>query len=273
MGHVTFSRVGGKTVVKERVEKKSVPTRTLRQMRSRVTWANLVNLYRAFTGNLHPSFENKRRDVSDYNEFVSVNAGANGVALTAQQARQGGCVVAGYQVTRGTLPSVEVHFGEDQVPVTDIALGGITIGASTTLRTFSQAVLENNPKWKHGDQLTLFVARQSVDSLTGVPHVEIEAKELTLDQNDDGTLLGDLVDANFLTTVDGKLALGGTVNGGIAVVHSRRTSSGTKVSTQSFVLNNPILSQYQSEGAYDAAIDSYGGVNSEAFLTPNDIEN
>ena len=266
---MTFARVGGKTVVREKVEKQAVPTRTRRQMRRRVIWANLVNLYRAFSDTLHPSFESKARGRSDFNEFMSANIDSNGVALTSQQARMGGSVVAGYQVTRGSMPSVDVVFGDDQVPVTDIAMGGITIGASTTLRTFSQALLENNPDCEDGDQLTLFVARQSVDALTSVPRVTMEAKELTLDQNDDGTLLGDLVEANYLTTVNGKLALGGTVNGAIAVVHSRRTLSGTKVSTQFFVVNNPILSQYQSESALKAAVDSYGGVKEDEFLTPN----
>lgn len=61
IGQLTFARVGGKTVVREKVERKAVPTRTRRQMRRRVVWANLVNLYRAFSGTLHPSFENKER--------------------------------------------------------------------------------------------------------------------------------------------------------------------------------------------------------------------
>ena len=71
IGQLTFARVGGKTVVREKVERKAVPTRTRRQMRRRVVWANLVNLYRAFSGTLHPSFENKERGRSDYNEFMS----------------------------------------------------------------------------------------------------------------------------------------------------------------------------------------------------------
>ena len=269
VGQYTFQQLNGQTVAKQKIAPKAKPSRTWAQMVRRVMWANLVNLYRSFHGTLHPSFENKDRRKNDFNEFMSANIDSNGVALTSQQARMGGSVVAGYQVTRGSMPSVDVVFGDDQVPVTDIAMGGITIGASTTLRTFSQALLENNPDWEDGDQLTLFVACQSVDSLTSVPRVTMEAKELTLDQNDDGTLLGDLVEANYLTTVNGKLALGGTVNGAIAVVHSRRTLSGTKVSTQFFVVNNPILSQYQSESALKAAVDSYGGVKEDEFLTPN----
>lgn len=269
VGQLTFVRIGGKTVVREKVEKKAVPVRTRRQMRHRVMWANLVNLYRAFTGNLHPSFENKGRGRSDYNEFMSVNLGSNKVALPADEARQGGCVVAEYQVTRGSLPSVGVEIGDGGVPMTDINLGGLTIGASTTLKAFSQAIVEHNPEWAHGDQLTVFVAHQLQDSLTNVPRVSIEGVEITLDLYDETTILGDLVDANFFSSEDGKLALGGSVIGGVAVVHSRLTQSGTKVSTQFFVLNNPLAVNYQGQEAVEAAIQSYGGLNADAFLTPN----
>ncbi len=269
VGQLTFSRVGGQTVVRQKVERKAVPTRTRRQMRNRVTWANLVNLYRAFSGTLRPSFENKERGHSDYNEFMSVNHGVNPVALTADEARQGGCVVAGYQVTRGSLPSVGVQFGSNNVPVTDLSMGGITIGASTTLKTFSRAIIDNNPGWSHGDQLTVFVAHQRQDSGTEVPRVTIDAVELTLDVNDEVSLLGEMVEANFFTVEEGKLAVGGTVNGGVAVVHSRLAMNGTQVSTQFFVVNNNLLSRYQSAEAVEAAIVSYGGLTVDDFLTPN----
>lgn len=269
IGQLTFARVGGKTVVREKVEKQTVPTRTRRQMRCRVIWANLVNLYRAFSDTLHPSFESKERGRSDFNEFMSVNLGANSVALTAEEARQGGCVVSSYQVTRGSLPGVDVQLGENNVAVTDLSMGGMTIGASTTMKTFSQAIVDHNPAWENGDQLTVFVAHQLQDASTGLPRVTIEAIELTLDVNDELTLLGDLVEANFFGVENGKLAVGGSVNGGIAVVHSRLTKDGTKVSTQFFVVNNALLSRYQSAEAIEAAVQSYGGLKQEEFLTPN----
>ena len=81
----------------------------------------------------------------------------------------------------GSLPSVGVEIGDGGVPVTDINLGGLTIGASTTLKAFSQAIVEHNPEWAHGDQLTVFVAHQLQDSLTNVPRVSIEGVEITLD--------------------------------------------------------------------------------------------
>lgn len=268
VGQYTFKRLNGQTVVSEKVDKKGIPVRTPAQMRQRMAWDNIIAIWRSFTGNMRPSFESKPRTRSDYNEFMSANIAGNRIYLTKAIALQGGAVVAPYQVTRGSMPTISVGFGNDQIPYTDINMGGITIGASTTLRTFSQAILENNPEWNHGDQLSIFVLRQSATN-EGVPLVSTECKEITIDEYDDGTLLGDLVDANFLNVIDGKLGLGGTVNGGVAFVHSRKTVGKTRVSTQRIVCNNPIMSQYTSEAAYDNAVNSYGGFNQDYFLTPN----
>lgn len=268
VGQYTFKRLNGQTVVSEKVDKKSIPVRTPAQMRQRMAWDNIIAIWRSFTGNMRPSFESKPRTRSDYNEFMSANIAGNRIYLTKDIALQGGAVVAPYQVTRGSLPTIEVTIGADQVPITNLSMGGVTIGASTTLRTFSQAILENNPEWNNGDQLSIFWLKQS-STTNGVPLVTTECKEITLDQNDDGTLLGDLVDANLLATVDGKLGMGGTVNGGVAFVHSRKTVGKTRVSTQRIVCNNPIMPQFNSETAYDAAVTSYGGFNQDYFLTPN----
>lgn len=269
VGKYTFKQLNGQTIVSEKVDKKATPVRTPAQMRQRMAWDNIIAIWRSFTGNMRPSFESKLRTRSDYNEFMSANIAGNRIYLTKSVALQGGAVVAPYQVTRGSLPSIDTGFGEDQIPYSNIQMGGITIGASTTLRTFSQAILENNPDWNQGDQLSIFVLRQSATS-EGVPLVTTECKEITLDAADDGTLLGDLVGANFLAVIDGKLGLGGTVQGGVAFVHSRKTVGKTRVSTQRIVCNNAIMSQYTSEVAYENAVNSYGGFNQDYFLTPNE---
>ena len=268
-GDWTFSRLNGQTVAKQKVEAKENPKRTFAQMIRRVQWANLVALYQAFEGNLHPSFENRDARVSDYNEFMSANLGAAPVYLTKDQARQGGCVVAAYQVTRGSLPSIIMTEDASHVVSTDIALGSLTIGASTDIKAFSDAVVQNNPNYRYGDQITCFIANQTMDAATGVPRVTIEALEITLDGVDDETMLYDVVNARGFTTVGGKLGASAAVTGAIAWIHSRRSSSGTKVSTQRFMVNNSILSGFQTEDARDKAILSYGGTLSEEFLTPN----
>ena len=269
IGNYTFTRVKGQTVVRQKVDKKSVPVRTRSQMLTRMQFANLIHLYQSFKGNLHPSFEGKSARMSDYNEFVRTNLNANQVYLTKEQTVQGGCVVAGYQVTRGSLPSVGVEFGSNNVPGSDIALGTLNLGNSTTLKAFSEAVVQNNAGWHQGDQLSVFIARQLMDATTGVPRVEIVSVEVTLDVNADTTLLGDVMDMSLFAVADGCLSLSGPLSGGVAFVHSRKTQSGTKVSTQFFVVNNSILAQYQSAVAFEAAVRSYGGLTQDEFITPN----
>lgn len=269
VGQYTFQRLNGQTVAKEKVEKKAVPTRTLAQMIRRVRWANLVNLYRAFEGTLHPSFEGKDPKVSDYNMFMQSNIGMSPIALTKNQAVQGGCVVDAYQITRGQLPAINVEFGTGDVPESDIAVGTITLGTSTTVKAFSDAIIANNSGWRNGDQMSIYIARQTLDAVTGVPRVEITAIEFTLNTSDATTMVSDLIDISLLGVVDGCLALSGPVNGGVAWVHSRKANGKTLVSTQYFVIRNSYASQFNNKGAFDEAIESYGGLNKDEFLTPN----
>lgn len=269
VGNWVYARLNGQTVAKEKADKKATPVRTNAQMLTRMQWANLVNLYGSFKGTLHPSFENKPMTKSDYNMFISANVGANPVYLTKEQARQGGCLVAAYQITRGKMPSITVEFGNNNVPESSIAVGSLTIGNSTTLKAFSDAIIQNNSGWQSGDQLSVYVANQLMDANTGVPRVEINAVEVTLDSAADTTMLSDLVETSFFSVVDGNLALSGPVNGGVAFVHSRYVNGKTSVSTQFFVVNNTYLAQYQNNSAYENAVLSYGGINKDDFLTPN----
>ena len=269
VGNWVYARLNGQTVAKEKADKKATPVRTRAQMLTRMQWANLVNLYGAFKGTLHPSFENKPMTKSDYNMFISANVGANPVYLTKEQARQGGCLVAAYQITRGKMPSISVEFGNNNVPESSIAVGSLTLGQSTTLKAFSDAIIQNNSGWLSGDQLSVYVAHQMMDANTGVPRVEIDAVEVTLDSAGDTTMLSDLVETSFFSVVDGCLALSGPVNGGVAFVHSRYVNGKTSVSTQFFVVQNSYLAQYQTAGAYSNAVVSYGGINKDDFLTPN----
>lgn len=269
VGNWVYARLNGQTIAKEKADKKATPVRTRAQMLTRMQWANLVNLYGAFKGTLHPSFENKPMTRSDYNMFISANVNANPVYLTQNQARQGGCLVAAYQITRGKLPSISVEFGNNNIPESSIAVGSLTIGNSTTLKAFSDAIIQNNSGWLSGDQLSVYVAHQLMDANTGVPRVEINAIEVTLDSAADTTMLSDLVETSFFAVVDGTLALSGPVNGGVAFVHSRYVNGKTSVSTQFFVVNNTYLAQYQTSAAWNNAVLSYGGINKDDFLTPN----
>ena len=271
IGSMTLRRVNGVTITSEKVTRNT--SKTFAQLRRWVQMANITGMWRAFEGNLRLSFEGRRQLMSDMNRFVQANLGRIPVYLTSQEATQGGAVVAPYQITRGSLPSVEVVANGPNGEVgTDISLGSLTIGESTTLKQFSDAVVNNNANYQNGDQISCFVAKQSTNSVTGVPYVEIDAYEVTLDQTDNETLLSEFdPDGVVFTTMasSDKLGMSQTVNGGVAYVHSRKTPSGTKVSTQELLVNNTLLPNYQSDAKMLEAVKSYGGTTTDAFLTPN----
>ena len=268
IGDMTLRVVNGQTVTSEKVTRNT--SKTFAQMVRRVQWANVVNLFRAFEGTLHPSFESRPRSWSDFNAFMSANIGQFGVYLTASEASQGGCLVAPYQITRGSLPSVGMGTTEAGVITSDIKVGALDITDETTLAAFSAAVRANNSGWEYGDQLSAFVALQKVNTITQVPYVEVHAYEITLAE-DDETLVLDLIDNDptCFTVVDQKLCLNAPINGGACYVHSRKDGQKTRVSTQRFTATNDLLDAYTTEAKRAEAIISYGGKTSGEFLTPN----
>jgi len=270
LGDLTFRDLNGQTVVSEKVVKVSNP-RTAKQMRRRAQWLNVMAFGQLINEFNHPAFESKPRTMSDINAFVQANIGVVPVYITKGEKLQGGCVVAGYQVTRGSLPAINHGQGTGDVVITDISLGSLSITASTTLKAFSSAVIGNNNGYQNGDQISCYIFTQTVNSATQVPYVTMQAIEVTLDINDEDTALRDLVGTEAFSVVDNKLGAGQTVNGGIVYVHSRKNASGkTLVSTQNVVVSNNILSNYQSAAQAEVSMESLGyEMKAEPFLTPN----
>lgn len=268
VGAVTYVYRKGTTIAKQKVPPKVKAKQTPRLMATRMRWANLVRMWQALNSvGWHPSFKSVEGLQSDYNAFVKRNFSRGPVYLPKDVVMQGGGVVGPAQVTEGELASIGGSMVSG-VFTSTINMGGITIGASTTLRTFSTAIVENNPDWQNGDQLTLVVLRQG-GSLTA-PVIVPEIHEITLDVEDDGTLLGDILEVNYLDTTDGKLVLSGTVVGGACFVHSRETAGGTIVSTEMLALaNTETLNRYQGGTAFENAVNSYGGFATSQYLTPN----
>ena len=264
---MTFRELKGQTTVSAKVGPNN--SKTYPQMVRRVRWANIVNFWRAMSGYDRPSFESKPRTWSDFNAFMSANIDGTPVYLTAEEARQGAVVVAAYQITRGSLPSIAMAAGTGDVPVSNISLGNLVIDQDTNLKQFSLAVINNNPQFLNGDQITCFIFTQAQNSVTGVPYADFQAYEVTLNTMDEETLLSELVPSNGFTTVDGKLGCGGAVVGGVCYVQSRKTANRILVSSQTLFVNNALLAQYQTTVKRTEAIQSYGGKTSQLFLAPN----
>lgn len=268
LGNVTYACVGGDTIGKGKVAFPRNP-KSFRQMIRRVKWGNLVNLFQTFTGNLRPSFEQAIGRVSDFNLFMGRNISGSQVYLTSTDVQQGGCVVDAFLITEGQLPSIDIGLTSNK-PATDIDIEGLLLNEETTVGQFSLTVVDHNPDvFQLGDQISCFIAQQSLNTVTGVPYVTMKCMEVTLDAESE-ELLYDVVDAEGFSAVENKLGASQAIDGAIAYVHSRLGADGTTlVSTQRFFVTNSHLSTYTSESARTAAIVSYKGNLQRAFLTPD----
>ena len=266
-GNLTFRRSAGRTIVSEKVTEVKI-SRTEPQQRHRTKWANVVQMYKGIRPLLNYGFESRPKNLSDYNMFVKVNMQQTPVYLTKQQVAGGACVAAPYQITQGSLPSIVIS-GTGSSAATDIYLGSLSLGASTTVAEFSQAVVNNNEDYRYGDQISYFLIKQKVNADTGIPYCQFSAAKVILDAADT-TILWDAVPRNGFYAQDAMLGHYG--NDGDCVfawVHSRKSANGkTLVSSQTLIDANSILANYQGDMAYNLAASSYGqGVT--AFLSPD----
>lgn len=270
VGGVTYRRVGGVTVASQKVPMHVQAKQTPKLMYTRMRWVNLVALWKAINStSWHPSFRKDNSRQSDFNMFMKVNMAGARTFITRGIATANGAVVAPVTLTSpSTLKTIEVEWN-NLIPESSLAVGSLTIGNSTTLQTFSQAIIDNNSDWQSGDQLTILLVRQMVNN--GVPVALATEAHVILDNSAAAAtkLLSDQVDTSLLSVVDGTLALSGPVLGGVAFVQSRLVGGETICSGQTLAVNNTYLEQYQGETAFRAAVDTYGGFATNELLTPD----
>ena len=278
VGLITYAQTKYGTVAYLRKKVTKIPRRSERQMEIRTQWVNLGAIYRQFNKTLKKAFEGLGNQMSVYNAFVQANINVVKVYISKQEKLNGGSVLAPYMITRGSMPSIVMTKNAGDVLVTDLSLGNLVIGESTTVAQFSAAVIANNEDYVNGDQLTFFYGVQLVDAVTGVPRAKITGYKVVLDTQD-GTALWNMVSALGFSSVQGS---GGMVNGyclgmnsvitngAAAWVHSREDASGNlTVSTQFLYVDSTILASYQDESAFGSSAASYGGINTSAvYLDP-----
>lgn len=270
VGDFVFRKTGNEYIVSEKQPKKGTSIGTKNQAYYRAQWGNLVRFWQSFRGNDRPSFEGATPNVSHFNLFMRANINANKVFLTKEAVRLGACVVAPYRVTEGQLPVIGLEVDQSGIYKSAINLGDLVIGNSTDIKSFSRAVVLYNNEFEYGDQITIFCALNILDATNGLPRCVIRSYKVELNETDDVTMLYDVMPSSVITAVDGHFAVVVNGDGGAAVIHSRRTSSGdTLVSTQSMVVSNSLLLEYQTSTAQVEAANSYGIYDRGDWLTPD----
>ena len=266
-GNLTFKSLNGQTVISEKVTHIRNP-RTNAQMQTRTKWGNIIAMYKGIRPLLNYGFESKPKMLSDYNMFVKVNMQRTPIYLTKQAVAGGACVATAYQISQGSLPAIVVT-GTGQNGVTDILLGSLSITSATTVAQFSAAVVQNNPDYRYGDQISFFLVKQKVNEETGIPYCQFSAAKVILDAANENKLYDETGSSHGFASIDGKIGHSG--NDGdcaYAWVHSRKTDGKTLVSSQSLLSANTKEAEYKGDAAYNLSKSSYGS-SIESFLVPD----
>lgn len=272
VGQFLYRQTKHGTVISEAPIKPATPRRSARQMDRRAQWANLGAIYKQFDSMLRRGYEDLPPQMSVFNAFIQANLDVVKVYITKTIRLNGGAILAPYQITRGSLPSIDMAKNASGLLVSSIRLGGLVIDSSTTVADFSQAVLLYNEAFDEGDQLTFFLGAQTIDAVTRIPRAHIKGFKVVLSLADD-TKLWDVVDRIGFSTADDCVATSIPITNGAAVwVHSRETAEGSlKVSTQYFYVENSSLDSYQGHAAFTASANSYGGINSDSVYLQPDV--
>lgn len=272
VGGVTYRRVGGETIASQKVPPKQKWLPTWALMYRRMLWPNLVTLFRRLNVvGWHPSFMGKAPRVSDFNEFMARNVSnaATRVFLLKSDVESDAAVAAPVLISRGDLPAIVCEEdAERESVISNLAIGALNIGASTTISAFSQAIVNNNSGFLYGDQITAVCLLQTYDSETGLPKVKAECAKVVLSEESED-LLSETGFQQLVASANGHLGIRPSISGGACFVHSRNVPNGeTRVSSQSIVIFGGMPQTYQSLSAFEAAAMSYGGVRAEQYLTP-----
>ena len=241
------------------------------QMRGRTKVANLVNNYRMLKNFLGKCFQNANSCVSIYNLFFQKGMLCTPVYLTKEMAGSGAAVAAPYGISDGSLPRISYGLNSNGILQTNLSLGDLNIGDTTTVGELAQALVENNEGVFHYGDFISFIEVIQKGSET-LPLITAKGDNIQLAKNSP-ELLADKISTRGFATVGGCLGMDDEPEAGCyAWIHSRR-NSGVKVSGQYlYNCNEEMLSHFTSDEAFQAASASYGESAQNPFITSDDGE-
>lgn len=267
---MTFSVLRGQQITKDRVEGGANP-KTFPQMVQRMIFANAVKFYKhAKAGLFVFGFEDKKPTESDYNAFMRVNA-KNAVAVPYAEFQDDAYPAFGrYIMTEGSLPTPELAWDSVGSSV-NLSCGPIT--GENTMQNVARLLIEKYPSLQLGDIVTIVLVHTSLKndgSLVNERVNRYEIRQFVLDDNDTreaNVVIGADVDEGqdylSFTNMNGSYFASNMAKG-CAVVFSRNTPAGLKVSTSAIVPNPVALAEiekWSQENAIKAAATTWGATD------------
>ena len=236
-------------------------------MEQRVRLANLVAFYRANRPWMDElAFSTRPQKWSDYNAFVSANIGSNRVALTKTEAANGTCIVAPYRISEGNIAPIVHNRVASGHYATNLYVGDVN-PTTATVAEVTAALLANNNGMFEGQQLSLIVNYQQ--QAGGVYRAVVRYYECILSLTDKRPFAEVLSDTH-IAAVNQSIGFTAGANDpvmGFSFILSFDEGGKTRVSTQSLVLTDTsTYDAYLTTSALNAAIESYGGGQVNAFL-------
>lgn len=274
IGETTYYTSKGRQIARQSLNNSNYgesARRSLAQQTRRVKWANLVNFYKLCAGWMPKAFETKKAGQTDYNKFMQLNVNAQRVALTRDQAINGGCVVDAFTITQGSLIPATGSLDNNLI-ISTLNIQNFGSGwGSLTVGQFSSSLIELNNHIKAGMQLSLVMVGQTIDGAS-IPRAAVDFREVILDPDSTeliskymGNVLGGTTSENSLLNATLGTAVGG------AFIISEQTETGLKVSSEVLVGNFSTAEQYSTAAVVDAAIATYG-LDKEVILSPDSAE-
>lgn len=274
IGETTYYASKGRQIARQALNNSNYgesARRSLAQQRRRVKWANLVNFYKLCSGWMPKAFETKKPGQTDYNKFMQLNVNAQRVALTRDQAINGGCVADAFAITQGTIQNITTTFANDAV-ISRLKVQAFTSSwPSITVGDLSESLISLNPGVKAGMQLS-FVGVADLATTNGIPRVDVKFYEVILNP-DSEELLSKYMPNILGNSNDATPLLIGSYDGitGGALILSELTETGLKVSSETLVGSFTKAEQFSTAAVVDAAIETYG-LDKEVILNPDSAE-
>lgn len=277
VGSMNFRKRGSQTVVAERSysnsSKGAGASMLQRAHRSRL--ANIVNFFRVIQAIEARAWQNKPENNSDFNMFSKYNLAASPIFLTKQEQLARACVIAPYEVSRGSLLALTQSFNEGKF-ITGVKLEAGFDLSQNTLGALSQMVLANNVDWRNGDKLSIALLLHNIVEVAGIaaPKSAVTYVEITLDveSNESIMSLPNMALAQPTINADGMLCCGYTCNAAFAI-HSRKVNGVLETSSQFIVMAavaDALYARYSSKAQQDLAMASYG-YQGDVLLTPGSV--
>ena len=235
----------------------------------RVKMRNIQNIYAALKESLRGNFQDKTGRQTDYSRFQGINMQKPAVYLNKSEVAMKAQIVAPYIVSFGTLAPIEYEL-RDNLLVTNISLGNLSISPDTTVSEIALAIVKNNEGWEYDDCLEFMAVKQTEGN---TPTAKCSFTHLPLDKYNSAKLSEVLVVRNVNqielgSSAEGFLQMNVSDNGGFAIIRKRMASKGLMTSTQELAVYNPLFDQYHSEKCKQKAMDSYGVNRNKSFLAP-----